>query len=309
MEGIFQFALDAIVLIALLAAVYFFIVADPAKGYKEGVRRIAGTAAVLLAIGLFAVLSAVIVPPGHVAVVAEFGRVQSEELPPGLHFRLPFVNSVTVVDTRVQGIKFDKLGAASREYQDVILTGTLNVHVDPTKASEIIQTIGLDYSAKIVVPFYANLVKEVVPKYTIDQVLPNREAIRKETVEKLTAKLLAYGIIVDDIAIENISFSEAYTAAIEAKQIAQQQVETEKQVTQQRIQQAQQAIEAAKGNAQAAIENAKGQAEANRLLTESLSELLVRYQSIIKLNPNVQVIYLPSDANLFIPAPAVSPAP
>lgn len=305
MEGLIQLGLDALLLIGFVGAVFAWFTSDPAVGRRKAF----GVAAVVLLVAFAGALSAVIVPAGHVAVVMEFGRVQDEELSPGIHFRLPFVNSVTTVDTRVQGIRFENLGAASREYQDVIMTGTLNVHVDQARASEIIQNVGLDYASKIVVPFYANLVKEVVPKYTIDQVLPNREAIRKETVEKLTAKLLAYGIIVDDIAIENIAFSEAYTAAIEAKQIAQQQVQTEIQVTEQRKQQANQRIEEARGIAEANIETARGQAEANRLLTESLSDLLIEYTRIQKLNPNVQVIYLPSDANLFIPAPAPSAAP
>lgn len=320
MEGIVQFALDAVLFIALLAAIYFLIMGSPARGYKPGIRRIAGIAAGLFTLGLLALLSVVIVPAGHVAVVAEFGRVQSEELPPGLHFRLPFANSVTTVDTKVQGVRFENLAAASREYQDVIMTGTLNVHVDPTKASEIVQNIGLDYSAKIVIPFYTNLVKEVVPQYAIGDILPNRENIRKQTVVKLAEKLLAYGIIVDDIAIENIAFSAAYTGAIEAKQVAQQQVQTEQQIlAQKEIQAQQRVVEAegnaraivanAKGSAEATIENAKGQAEANRLISAGLSQQLIQYTQVARLSPNVQVVYLPADANLFINPPAAKVAP
>ena len=288
---ILQLLLDGVFLVLLVGGAFAWFV-----GERQGVRRASSVAAVLGLIGLLAALSAVIVPAGHVAVVAEFGRVQADELQPGLHFRLPFVNSVTLVDTRVQGIHFENLGAASREYQDVILSGTLNVHVDPNRASDIVQNVGLDYSAKIVVPFYANLVKEVVPQYAIGDVLPHREDIRKQTVVKLASKLIVYGVIVDDVAIENISFSEAYTKAIEAKQVAQQQVQTEQQVLEQRRLQAQQAVVAA-----------EGQAKANQLLAESLTPTLVQYTLIQKLAPTITTILLPADQQFILSPELLTP--
>lgn len=296
MEGWIQLGLDALLLVGFVGAVFLWFTSEPGVG----ARKAAGTAAILLLFAFAGALSAVIVPAGSVGVVMEFGKVHDEELQPGIHFRLPFVNSVTNVDTRVQGIHFKDLGAASREYQDVILSGTLNVHVDPQRASELFQNVGLDYAAKIVLPFYGNLVKEVIPKYGIGEVLPQREAIRRETVEKLTAKLLAYGVIVDDVALENIAFSEAYTKAIEEKQVQEQRVQTERQILEQRRIQAEQAVVAAQGAATANIETARGQAEANRLLTESLSELLIQYTQIQKLNPNVQVILVPDNGNFLI---------
>lgn len=295
MEGLFQLVLDGALLIAFIGAIVVWFTHD----MESGVRRAAGMAAVVLLVALGGALSAVIVPAGHVGVVQEFGRVSNDELAPGLHFRAPFVNSVQMVDTRVQGIHFESLAAASREYQDVILAGTLNVHVDPARASELFQNVGLDYSAKIVVPFYGNLVKEVIPQYGIAEVLPNRETIRSQTVERLSAKLATYGIIVDDVAIENIAFSEAYTTAIEEKQVQEQRVQTERQILEQRRLQAEQAIV-----------QAEGQAEANRLLTESLTDLLIQYTAINKLNPNVQVILVPDNGTFLInPDSFRSPSP
>lgn len=307
MEGILQLLFDAILLVVLVGAAFAWLTNG------GGLRKAAGVAAILAFIGLGGALSAVIIPAGEVGVVTAFGRVEAETLPPGLHFRLPFANAVHIVDTRVQSHEFgtgdNVIEAASAEYQSVFLSGKFNYHVDGAYASVLFQTVGDDFAARIIDPAFKDIIKEVVPTYGISAVLPHRDEIRQRTKDSLNATLARYHIVVDDIFLANVGFSPEYSAAIEAKQVAQQQVETEKQITQQRIQQAAQAVEQAKGNAQAAIENAKGTAEANRLLTESLSEELIQYTGIQKLNPNVQVIYVPSDTNLFIQQPNATAAP
>ena len=248
--------------------------------------------AIFLVLGIMAFRP---VEAGHVGVVTSFGKVQAETLKPGGNWVIPFFNDVKDVDTRVQAIPFDELAAASKEYQDVILSGTLNVHVDSNAAVDLYQKVGLDYADKIVRPFFTNLVKEVVPLYGIADILPKREEIRRITVEKLAAKLAQYGIIVDDVAIANISFSEAYTGAIEEKQVQEQRVQTERQILEQRRIQAQSLVAQAEGEANAAIERARGQAEANRLLAESLSDPIIQYQLIQKLGDKITVMLLPSE--------------
>jgi regulator of protease activity HflC (stomatin/prohibitin superfamily) len=257
------------------------------------------------------------IPAGYVGVVTSFGKVQPETLKPGLNFVAPIVNSVTAVDTRVRGIPFgaddpntqvvERFGAASREYQDVWLQGTLNVHVDQQKAVDLYQNVGLDYDTKLVMPFFATAIKEVVPQYAIGDVLANREKIRQQAVDKLQSKLASYGLIVDDVAIANIDFSEQYKAAIEAKQVAEQQVQTETQILRQREIQADQARAVAQGAADAAVINATGQSEANRLLQQSLSDELIRYTLIQKLGPSINTIILPDGQSFILDPKALTP--
>lgn len=232
---------------------------------------------------------------GHVGVVRSFGKVHDQELGPGLYYVFPLLNNVQSVDTRVKSLRFEGYTAASLEQQDLFLNATLNYHVDGTKASDIVQQIGLDFEEKIIKPRFLDIPKSVTDDYRTAVVLNSRDEIRTKSIALLSAALEPYGIIVDNISLENFSYSTEYNAAIEQRAVAEQQVQRERQVLEQRRIQAEQAVVAAQGEADAAVARAEGEAEGNRLLTESLSEILVQYAAIQKLNDNINVVLLPSD--------------
>ena len=258
---------------------------------------------VILVVGLSGPL--VEVPPGNVGVVTNFGQVQSGTLEPGLHFVMPIVQRVVNVDTRVQPHQFQEIDAASKELQTVKLTGTMNYHIDGQFASDLYQRVGTDFAGKIIDPAFNDFIKTVVPDYSVNDILAKRDEIRSFAKQQLAANLAQYHIIVDDIYIANIAFSDAFQKAIEDKQVAQQQVQTEQQILAQKQIQAQQAVAAAKGEAdsnvtlaegqaKATVALAEGQAQANKLLAESLTDQILQYQYIQKLTDKITVMLLPS---------------
>lgn len=262
------------------------------KEYKNG--RSLAIVGSIVAIVVFLLISSIkVVGAGEIGIVKHFGAVESNERGPGVNLVMPFLTDITNVDGRVQGISFDKLAAASKEYQDVFLTGTLNIHVNPDSAAELYQSVGLDYKDKLVVPFYTNIVKEIVPQFGIADILPHREQIRQLTVAKLREKLAPYGITVDDVALANVDFNEKYNEAIQNKQVQELQVQTEKNILAQKSIKAEQAVTEAQGQANATIERAKGEAEANRLVAQSLTQPILINRYIEKLNPDVKVMLVP----------------
>jgi regulator of protease activity HflC (stomatin/prohibitin superfamily) len=255
--------------------------------------------------GLFAVLALastalVIVPAGYVGVVTNFGRVEERTLLAGLQLIIPVAEAVTIVDTRVQPHDFNDIDAASKEYQQVRASGKLNYHIDPQFAYIVYRQVGLDFANKVIDPALNDFIKEAMPQYAIAEILPSREQIRQKAKDAMNANLARYHIIVDDIYLANLAFSEEYEQAIEDKQVAQQQVQTQQQVLEQKRIQAQQAVVDAEGKANAAVALATGQAEANRLLAESLSPELIQYTAITKLNDKISVILLPATGNFLI---------
>ncbi len=245
-----------------------------------GSGRTLGTIAiiVLVLIVIVGVLtSGFVVQAGNVGVVTTFGRVEPGVLESGFHLRVPFVNIIHQIDVRVQPHTFQEIEAASLEQQTVTLTGTMNYHLDPRRANELFQNVGLDFATKVIDPAFSDYIKEVVPKYRASEMLQKRDEIRKNTRDKLSENLNRYGIIVDDIYISNIAFSAEYQQAIEQKQTAQQNVGREEQLLAQKEIQARQRVVEAKGLAEAAVEAARGEAEANRVRAESLSPELVQY--------------------------------
>jgi len=226
----------------------------------------------------------VIVPAGHRGVVLWWGSVEKRVMGEGLNFKVPFVENVIKVDVRVQPHPFKEIDASSREYQMVKMSGMMNFHIDPLDVNDLYQKVGLDFAEKVIDPAFNDFVKEVVPVYPITEILPKREEIRKKAMAKLGDNLSRYHIIVDDIYFSNISFSPEYVKAIEAKQVAQQQVETQRQVLAQREIEAQQKVATAKGEAESILVVAQGQAKANEALSSSISPILVQYKTIEKWN-------------------------
>jgi prohibitin 2 len=97
----------------------------------------------------------------------------------------------------------------------------------------------------------------------------------------LRRELASYDIRVVDVFVNNVGYSEAYTNAIEAKQV---QVQAALQ--------AQAKVAQARAEAEQAVAKAKGEAEAISLRGKALhnNPEVLRLEAIDKLNPNAQVI-------------------
>ncbi|MGZ3495589.1 MAG: prohibitin family protein [Thermodesulfobacteriota bacterium] len=239
---------------------------------------------VLLILFIISWGSFAIVPAGHRGVVLWWGSVEKRIMGEGLNFKMPIAERVIKVDVKVQPHPFKEIDASSKEYQMVKMTGMMNFHIDPSFVNDLYQKVGLDFADKVIDPAFNDFVKEVVPTYPIGEILPKREEIRKRAMGKLGENLARYHIVVDDIYFANIRFSTGYEGAVEAKQVAQQQVETQRQVLAQREIEAQQKVATAKGEAESILVVAQGQAKANDALSRSISPILVQYKGVEKWN-------------------------
>lgn len=259
---------------------------------------------VILVVG-FLLLSINVVPPGHVGVVVQLGQVQQYTLPPGAYFRPFLIQNVIDFETRVRPHNFREIDAASREYQSVKLTGTLNFSIDAQQADDLYQRVGLDFAGRVIDAAFSDTIKEIVPRFPVTEILAKREEIRRLTKDNLTVSMGRYGIVVEDVYLTDISFSPEYMQAIEQKQVAQQAVEREREVLNQKRIQADQAEADAKGQALADIARAEGAAQANRLLTESITPTLIEYQRVQKWDGRLPLYQ--GDANVMLPLPSPTP--
>ncbi len=286
---------------------------DSARGVESGRSLMARMGCMNVGIGGLVLLvlgylgmSINVVPPGHVGVVVQLGQVQPYTLPPGAYFRPFLVQNVIDFETRVRPHSFREIDAASREYQSVKLTGTLNFSIDAQQADDLYQRVGLDFAGRVIDAAFSDTIKEIIPRFPVTEILAKREEIRALTKEKLTGSMGRYGIIVEDVYLTDISFSPEYTQAIEQKQVAQQAVEREREVLNQKRIQAEQAEAEAKGQALAEVARAQGAAEANRLLTESITPALIEYQRVQKWDGRMPLYQ--GDANVMLPLPSPTPA-
>lgn len=219
------------------------------------------------------------VESGQVGVVTTFGDV-SREVQPGITLKLPWpVERLHKIDVRVQKEQVSA-AAATKDLQDATASLAVNYMLERGRAGEVYKKIGTEYKERVILPVVQEAFKAATTGYTATELLTQRVIVKEATLSAVQKRLSPQGIIVQDISITNIAFSEAFTKAIEEKQVAQQDAEKAKFAIEREKNQAQAAIEKAKGEAQAAIEAARGQAEAQRLIRENVTPETLQKQAI-----------------------------
>ena len=236
----------------------------------------------LLAVfGLCIILLAcyVSVPTGHTGVVTTFGRVENFTLEAGVHFKLPW-QEVVKMDNRVQKSTLD-MSCFSSDIQEVSMTYTVNYQISKQDAMTIYKTIGTDYYNTVIAPCITESVKIVTARYNAEALISSRSDMASEIENVLEEKLLQYNIELVGTSIENMDFTDAFTDAVEAKQVAEQNKLRAETEAEQKVIEANAAAEIKKVEADAAayqiVTAAEAEAKANREIAESLTQALIDY--------------------------------
>ncbi|MFT4778656.1 MAG: regulator of protease activity HflC (stomatin/prohibitin superfamily) [Flavobacteriales bacterium] len=158
---------------------------------------------------------------GERGIVQNFGAVQDEVLNEGIHFRMPVVQTVIIMNVQIQKVLTDAASSSS-DLQDVDMSVALNYHIKPEQANLVYQSIGVQYKDRIIDPAIQEVMKAVSAKYTAEELITKRPAVSSEMKEALTIRLSTSNIEVDAFSIIDFSFSQTFTDAIEAKQTAEQ---------------------------------------------------------------------------------------
>ena len=233
------------------------------------------------------------VETGYTGIVTTFGRVEDTTLEAGLHLKSPFQQIITM-DNREQKSTFTT-EAFSSDIQQVDITGSINYAINKSTAMNLFKEVGTDYFNKLVYPRMLEITKGVFSKYTAENLVANRQVLSESIRDGLYEELRDYGINVISLSIENLDFTDAFTDAVEAKQVAAQKklqaeieqsqmtMETQQQAERQKIN-AEAAANVAKINADAdayAVKvRSEAEAEANKLIAASLTENLLRQNEI-----------------------------
>lgn len=241
---------------------------------------VAGVIAVILAASSFT-----IVPAGNTGVVLTLGKVSNTSFGEGFHLKIPFVQAVENMSNKIQ-VYETPASAVSKDLQTVSSNIAVNYRLVSDKSANMYQNVGTDYQTVLITPVVQECMKSATAKYTAEQLITERQAVGDEVKSALDAKLNSYGIYIEKFNIVNFDFSAEFNNAIEAKQVAEQNLlktETEqKQAITIAEAQAKQKVIAAEANANAILAEAQAQAEANHLIEASLSEKVIAYQQIEK---------------------------
>ncbi len=233
----------------------------------------------VLGVAVIALSCYVSVPTGHTGVITTFGSVEDYTLEAGMHFKLPW-QEVIKMDNRVQKNTQD-LSCFSSDIQEVSMTYTVNYQISKLDAMTIYKTIGTGYFDTVIAPCITESVKIVTAKYSAEALVSSRSLMAEEIERVLEQKLRAYNIELVGTSIENMDFTDAFTDAVEAKQVAEQNKLRAQTEAEQKVLEAKAAAEIKKVEADAeAYElktRAEAEAEANRKISQSLTQELIAY--------------------------------
>lgn len=205
---------------------------------------------------------------GERGIVLNFGAVQDNVLSEGIHFRVPVMQKIILMDVKIHKVITDAASASS-DLQDVALSVALNYHVIPDKANTVYQTIGEEFKERIIDPAIQEVMKAVSARYTAEELITKRPAVSAEMQESLSKRLLLSNISVDAFSIVSFSFSKIFTDAIEAKQTAEQNALKAKRD-----------LDRIKVEAEQTIAAATAEAEALRLQKMNISPDLIELRKI-----------------------------
>lgn len=259
-----------------------------------------GSTIVIIAVILVIMDGFVRVPPGHVAVIYDLGQgVLEEERPEGLSIKIPFWQKAYLMDVRTQAYTMsiapgegeiyndDSIQCKSKDGQDVFIDATILYHINPAEANVILKTLGSqrEYKEKIVRPKARTVIREVVAQYkALDLVSEKRAEVAQLFTSNLKEDYESNNIVLEEVALRNVSYSVEFSKTIEEKQIAEQKVIT----AQYKKQEAEQLKEKK-------IIEAQADAEAIRLKGETLRATpeVIKFEFVQKMAPNIKWGLLP----------------
>ena len=318
MKGVIHMVFLILALIFLIAG--FVVSAVIECNVHSEWKKISKLLGIVLAIVMVVVSCVSIVPTGYTGILTTFGRVEDRTISSGINFIAPW-QRVVRMDNRTQKVQI-VTSAFSSDIQQVDLQLSVNYCIDQETAHNLYRTVGTGYYENIMYPRIQENTKAVFSQYSAENLIAKRDQLSDAILDTTAADMQRYGITIVSIAIEDIDFTDAFTNAVEAKQVAAQNkltAETEQaQKTMEEEAAAQRAIIAAnaeaeqsiiaanadlevvKVQAEAALYAGEREAEMNKRISESLSGEIIEYYWIKQWNGELPETVLGGDASYMI---------
>jgi regulator of protease activity HflC (stomatin/prohibitin superfamily) len=227
--------------------------------------------------------------------------------------------SVATAEGQIQGD--DSIRARTRDGQEVNVDASVIYSIDPNKVIQMHIEWQDRYEDAVVRPLARGVIRDMASQYGIEEIVSSKrvEMVQKIT-DELTTKMEENNLVLVDFILRDIHFTEQYAAAVEQKQIAEQNALQAEYVVQQKKQEAEQVRQTAEGAADAVVIAAQGEAQSIEIRAKAQAAAwaalaavlkdhpeMLTYEYIQKIAPNLQVIYLPSGTPLLLPS--VTPTP
>lgn len=216
------------------------------------------------------------VKSGEVGLKVRFGKITDLSITEGINFKIPYVDKIAKVNIKVQKTEM-AIESSTKDLQIVNTNIAVNYRISADKASYLYKTVGNSYEETVLNPAIKESIKTAIAQYTAEEITVNRNEVSENCLNAIQEKISKYGIVIEDFNLTDFGFSEAYSQAIEEKQVAEQNKQK------------------AELEAQAKIVQAQAEKEANDLLRQTLTSEVLIQQFIEKWNGQLPSTYAGED--------------
>ncbi len=233
-----------------------------------------------------------IINEGERGILSTNGKYDKQALLPGIHFIVPIIQKVYVVDTKVRIInyadKIDRSGATGegigikpaitvldKRGLPVGIELTVQYRLNAQYAAQTISNWGFSWEEKIINPVVRDVVRNVVGRYDAESLPTKRNAIADEIeqgIAKSVTGLKNAPAVLQSVQLREIVLPTKVKEQIERVQVAKQEVQRAEQEVERAKQEAFKRAAEAQGKAEAVKIAAKGKASAIRIEADATAQ-------------------------------------
>jgi prohibitin 1 len=244
----------------------------------------------ILSIGLS---SCSVIRPGETGVKQRFGKLSSKVYTQGTIFYNPFSSRVIKTSIQTRNLELS-INLPSKEGLSIISQISILYRIDKDKVQDVIRNLGLNYESIISSVFRSASADVCAQFYAKDMHSGMRSNIEKEITKKMSENLIERGIIIDAVLMKSIQLPPGLSSSIEQKLQAEQDAMRMEFLLQQ-----------TKLEADRKIIEAKGTRDAQKILSEGLTNEIIKIRSIeafmeLSKSPNSKVIITNGEAPFLI---------
>ena len=253
---------------------------------KKDTGMILGIAAIII-IAFIALSSFFIVEVGFVGVRINVLTGETKSFSQGTYPKLPFVHQVVNYDVKTQKQEIEA-DSASKDLQTVRARIVVNFRPIYAKVNDIHIKTG-NYFTKVLYPAIQEVAKTAISKLPVENIIVERENLRRSIEENLRKKIEDYNIIIENVNIVDIQFTKEFNRVVEEKQIEEQKV---KKIQYQRMQ--------AEEEKKRVILLAEAEAQKQQLLRDSSNQTVINLKWIEKWDGHLPQYMLSDKSNMMV---------
>ncbi|MDD5717510.1 MAG: prohibitin family protein [Sulfuricurvum sp.] len=262
----------------------------------------------------------VIITEGERGILSTNGKYEERALLPGLHFLIPFIQKVYLVDTKVRIINYTDITDRTSSAGDgivlkpaitvldkrglpVSIDMTVQYRLNAQVAAQTISNWGFSWEDKIIDPVARDITRNVIGQYEAESLPIMRNAIAQKIEAGIRSTVEGQKNApaeLESIQLREIVLPQKVKDQIERVQVAKQEVERAQQDVERAKQEAFKKETEAQGIANAVTIEAKARAQANHLIAQSLTPALLKLEQIQVQGKFNEALKENKDAKIFL---------